>query len=79
MKKNLFIAALAILSLASCKKDRVCECVETSTKPGFSGKTQAVTLTAITKSTAKKACISSSYEYSSGGNTYTKTTTCTLK
>ncbi len=69
MKKGLFIAALAMVSLASCKKDRVCECTDSSG-------TQKYTLIGVTSSTAKKACVSYSEKTSSGG---TETTTCTLK
>ena len=78
MKKGLFIAALAMISLASCKKDRVCECT-TSSSAGGPSVTQKFTLVDVSKGVAKKKCVSSKEEDSSSGTTVTETTTCTLK
>ena len=68
MKKTLLIAIVAVASLASCKKDRTCTCVS-------GGTTTVYTLTKITKSNAKDACLATSTQTS--GST-TTTTTCTL-
>lgn len=72
MKKVIFIAIVAVASLASCKKDRVCTCTST----GFSGSssTSVKTYTKAKKSDARAACVSTTATY--GG--YTETTTCTL-
>ncbi len=75
MKKIIFIAVVAVASLASCKKDRTCTCTQTSTQPGYTGGTQVYTVVKAKKSDAKKACITSST--TTGGYTYT--TTCELK
>ena len=57
MKKVLFIAAVAIVSLASCKKDRTCTCTTTSTLSGATAKPATVTdYPKSKKSAAKPAC-----------------------
>jgi len=65
MKKGILVAALAVLALASCKKDYVCEC----TTLGVSGTT---TLN-DTKSNATETCENGS------GTTLGITTTCVIK
>ena len=67
MKKVLFVAALGMLTLASCKKDYTCEC--TTTIGGFSS--SASTTINATKKDAKTAC-----ENGSNASTYT---TCVIK
>ena len=75
MKKVLFIAIVAVASLASCKKDHTCTCTDTSTQPGYTGGTQVFTIVDAKKGDAKKKCITSTQ--TSGGYTYTST--CELK
>jgi hypothetical protein len=51
MKKIILVGAVALLGLASCKKDRTCECT-------IDGTTEKVSVTypKSTKSDAKEAC-----------------------
>ena len=74
MKKVLFIAVLAVASLASCKKDRTCTCTSTSTDPTSVSSTQVFTIVDAKKGDAKKACITST----SVNGSYTDTETCKL-
>ncbi len=76
MKKVIFIAVLAVASLASCKKDRTCTCTDTSTQPGYVSTTNVTTYTEAKKADARAAC--SSYSMIPTGSTYTYTTTCKL-
>ncbi|HTN18603.1 MAG TPA: hypothetical protein VL092_13015 [Chitinophagaceae bacterium] len=74
MKKFTFIiAAIGLISLASCKKDYTCEC--TLSGGGLSG-TFSETIK-DTKKKAKEKCDSGNYSETSGG--VTTTATCTLK
>jgi hypothetical protein len=68
MKKVLFIAVVAVASLASCKKDRTCTCTD-------AGGTTVVTYTKAKKGDARAACLSSTSTY--GSTSYS--TVCTLK
>lgn len=92
MKQTLSMLGVIALSLASCKKDRVCECVQTHTN--FTGTTYSTVSTThkkVTKSKAKKRCGNSSqldstitfYPNSGGvfisGNYYEDTFDCKLK
>lgn len=81
MKKNLSsFAVVALLALTtSCKKDRVCGCVGTSTEPGTERTITYITFTDAKLSDAKKACVKQTREYQSGGQTYVNTTDCALK
>ena len=56
MKKVLFIAVLAVVSLASCKKDRTCTCTTTSTLAGSTTTTTVVDYPKSSKAAAKNAC-----------------------
>ena len=76
MKKVIFIAVVAVASLASCKKDHTCTCTSTSDAPGSTSSTQVYTVVKAKKSDAKKACITSKTTNSAG---YTTTNTCELK
>jgi len=60
MKKVLFIAILAVISLASCKKDRTCTCTTTSTAAGSTTTTVVTDYPKSKKSAAKMACAISS-------------------
>lgn len=76
MKKLIFpIAAVALLSFASCKKDHTCTCTDTSTEPGYVSTTQTYTITDARKGDARVNCLTTSHV----SNTYTYTSTCELK
>lgn len=78
MKKIvLFIAVLSAFSFASCKKDRVCTCISTSTVPGSVSTTNITTYTKAKKADARVACLS--YKYTDPSTSYVFTTECTLK
>jgi hypothetical protein len=78
MKKVLLIAVVAVASLASCKKDRTCTCV-TTTSGGTM--TEVTTLYKATKGDAREECIGHQTvtTTSPGGTTTGDKTTCTLK
>jgi hypothetical protein len=69
MKKVIFIAVVAVASLASCKKDRTCTCTSAG------GGSSVTTYTKAKKGDARAACMSTTSTY--GSTSYT--TTCTLK
>ncbi len=73
MKKLLIVASIAIVSLASCKKDYTCTC--TTSGGGFTGTPSVTTYPKAKKSAARANCLSSTDTQS--GVTYT--TTCELK
>jgi hypothetical protein len=56
MKKTLLIVAIAGLAMASCRKDRTCECKTTSDAPGFVSTTTVETWKETTKKDASKGC-----------------------
>jgi hypothetical protein len=68
MKKVIFIAIVAVASLASCKKDRTCTC----TSAGYSSVT---TFTKAKKGDARAACLS----YTATSGSYSYAVTCELK
>lgn len=80
MKKiTLLISCLGLLSLASCKKDRTCNCTTTTVNGNSSNvRTDNITLTKSTKADAKDACSNSSTTNTSGGSTYTSKSDCKL-
>ncbi len=77
--KTLILSAFVVLALASCKKDYVCSCTHTSTAAGSVSTVTEVTYVNTTKSTAKKACIKTTNDYTSFGIAYTTTSDCKLK
>lgn len=82
MKKiTLILSVVAVASLASCKKDRVCTCTSSSNAPATSGYTTShtdeITMKKVSKGTAKRACVKT--ETTSNGSTYTTTNDCKLK
>jgi len=79
MKKVLLIAAVASLAMVSCKKDRTCECTSSSTIPGSTSETTKYTVYDVSKGTAKRACVKTTQEFTSGGTTYISTDDCKLK
>jgi hypothetical protein len=76
--KKVFIAvaALATLTLVSCKKDWSCSCV--STTNGTSGDAQVTTHKEIKKSAATASCHDWESTETFSGTTYTTTVDCTL-
>ncbi|HWY38009.1 MAG TPA: hypothetical protein VNY73_05590 [Bacteroidia bacterium] len=73
----LAVAAIAVLSMASCKKDRTCTCTQTS--PGGSS-SYTLVVTKVTKAGATQgACASGTTTETSGGTSYVITTSCTVK
>ena len=80
MKKTLiFLGVIAAMAFTSCKKDRTCECKETSTQPGYTPSTETFTMTDVNKKSAKVECLSYSFESDYTGTKYTYTTTCEIK
>ncbi len=85
MKKVLFIVVLAVISLASCKKDRTCTCTTTSTQAGFVASPADVTVYLESKKhDARLYCVSSERTYPAQAGppataAYTRTETCELK
>ena len=78
MKKiTLFAAAVVVLSLVSCKKDRVCTCTTAASTGNIVDKT---TYYKAKKKDARQRCIGSQTETTAGGQTSTgNKTTCELK
>ena len=56
MKKTLILVAFAGLALASCRKDRTCECKTTSDQPGFTSSTTVRTWKDVKKKDANNGC-----------------------
>jgi hypothetical protein len=92
MKKVLLIAAVAVVSFASCKKDRTCTCTTTTTTTTAGGgsttsntttDTNIITATKARKGDVKKMCIDSKTTQTDviGSYTYTqdKVSTCSIK
>lgn len=84
MKKVLFIAAVAVASLASCKKDRVCTCTSTTTSTGggttiVTSDASQVTYTKAKKGDARSACLSYTTTNTSTYGTSTTTADCSIK
>ena len=80
MKKLLLsVAVISAFSFASCKKDHTCTCTTTSTFPGSTTDTDVYTIVDSKKGDAKKMCIDNTRTWSSGGVSYTNTSTCELK
>ena len=82
MKKILFISMIALVSFASCKKDRTCTCTDSSTEPGYVSTTSITTYTEAKKGDARAACLSgtstSTSTYVGGSTTTTTVATCSL-
>jgi hypothetical protein len=77
MKKVLFIAIVAVASLASCKKDYTCTCTTTVTNSAgtATGDPQVTEYPKAKKGAARANCLSSTG--TEDGTTWT--TTCDLK
>lgn len=78
----LAVAAVAVLSMTSCKKDRTCTCSETSTSGGTTSAASTTTVV-VNKSTKNAAnggnCASYTKTQTISGTTVTDNVTCTLK
>ncbi len=84
MKKILLIAAVAGLTMASCKKDRTCTCTSTPVSQTTNGVaatnlgTASTSVTKITSVTKKGAACNSGEETSTSTNTYGGTVYTTI-
>ncbi|MBI2720568.1 MAG: hypothetical protein HYX39_00180 [Bacteroidetes bacterium] len=80
MKKILLVAAVAGLTMVSCKKDRVCSCTTTSTLGSVSSSsTNDYTIVKESKHISKMACASKKSTQTDNGVTYTYESSCKLK
>ena len=80
MKKILFITGVAMLFvLASCSKDRVCECKYNSTNPNDPPYTETYTMVDVNKKSAKANCVSVKQVSVQNGTSYNYTRDCTIK
>ena len=81
MKKvTLFaVAAIAALSMSSCKKDRTCTCTDTPAGGGTASTSTVVVTKATKKGAAGGACWSGTQVYTVSGTSYTSTRSCTIK
>ena len=81
MKLNLIVIAVAALSFASCKKDRVCECKTQYDIPGIGStfETDVYTLKDVSKITANRACIHKEWEEIENGQKTRIDIYCQLK
>jgi hypothetical protein len=81
MKKILLFAPIALLALASCKKDYTCECTRSWT---YDGETETyidkTTIKGVTKNTVKNSsdCVSYDYTEIEDGETYTGKADCKI-
>lgn len=78
MKKVMIIVAVASLAFASCKKERVCECVMSSDAPGSVSSTYKITVKKAKKDVCDKNS-NSSIATAPVAGVYTSKTECTLK
>ena len=83
MKKVLLIAAVAGLSMVSCKKDYTCECVTSSNFSGYASTTSSGKTGKMKKSDAESKCNEGDAS-TTGVNpltleTYTIKSECTIK
>ena len=80
MKNVLFVSALALLGLSSCKKNYTCECIQTIDMMGQKTNQTVTTPIKDTKSNATDACkalsVSSNTSSNYGGSV---TMNCALK
>ncbi|MFN5182983.1 MAG: hypothetical protein ACK5D5_08155 [Bacteroidota bacterium] len=72
-------AAIVVFALASCSKDRVCECSYTSTNPNETPYTEKYTMVDVSKKSARANCFSAKQDDNSSGTNYTYTRTCEIK
>lgn len=82
MKKVMIVLTFASIAFASCRKERVCECVYTSTDPNSISATVKVTVKKAKKDVCDKnsfSTVQTAPAATSGSTNYTDTYTCTLK
>lgn len=77
--KTLILSAFAVLALASCKKDYVCSCTNSSSLAGSVSTTSETTYVKTTKGVAKKSCFKTTQDHNTGGVSYTTTKDCKIK
>ncbi|OFY87275.1 MAG: hypothetical protein A3F72_17410 [Bacteroidetes bacterium RIFCSPLOWO2_12_FULL_35_15] len=81
MKKVLFIAIVAVASLASCKKDRVCTCTTTDASSGTTS-IQEITYFEAKKGDARQLCAAQATQTKTTSGSVSVTgdkTTCEFK
>ncbi len=81
MKKTILlgIAAVAMISFASCKKDRTCTCTTSTDVPGSTPTTSIKTQSHLTKKEGKRVLDCYSYTEVLTPTTYVKTVDCKIK
>ena len=82
MKKVMIVLTFASIAFASCKKERVCECVFTSDEPGYTSATIKYTIKKAKKDVCDKytySTVQTAPAATAGSTNYTETVTCTLK
>ena len=83
MKKILLVAAVAGLSMVSCKRDYTCECKTTSTFSGYTGTTTSGSTGKMKKADAEASCNKGDATATGidplTGNTYQITSACEIK
>lgn len=83
MKKTLLIIAVVSMAMASCKKDRTCECSDTYTDTSGQTTTQTgivITMKKVSKSDAKSECQkTTTVDVDNNGKTTTDVMDCKLK
>ncbi|WP_317897457.1 hypothetical protein [Aurantibacillus circumpalustris] len=77
MKKILLVAAVACMTMVSCKKDYTCECVYEYGQSGATTKTTTTSVINAKKADAETACNAGDYDLTIG-NTVSKTE-CSIK
>lgn len=73
----LAIAAFAVLSMTSCKKDRTCTC--TNTVDGVAAGTDVYAIKDVKKGVAAAHCVSTSQTQTYGTTSHVVVSTCKLK
>ena len=79
MKKTLLIASIAGLAFASCKKDRTCSCVSSSTLAGSVSTTKVYTYHKVSSTDAKELCVSFTDQVTAPVAGETTSWTCEIK
>ena len=83
MKKTLLIVAIAGLAMASCKKDRECECTTTTVSSGGTTTTSPATTTTVKDvkgGEMKSMCQKTTYTWvNASGATSSQTDDCKIK
>ncbi|MBK9283773.1 MAG: hypothetical protein IPM51_05565 [Sphingobacteriaceae bacterium] len=72
MKKVIFMAAIAVLGMTSCKKDRTCKCTTTVTSQTFNGVANPTLPAASTEETKYTKASKKAVDCNSGEETWTQ-------